>query len=321
MSDAKPNIVHVIAPARLHLGFIDLNGSLGRRFGSIGLSINAPFTELKIKRTQKNSVLGKDSERALKILQTTEVHHADNQAYQIEIKEAIPAHAGLGSGTQLAFAIRAGILRLSKKENTFKTLPQETDRGERSGIGMTSFREGGFIVDGGRGNTDKAPPTIVRLAFPESWRIILVLDPKRLGVHGEIEKNAFRTLPPYSETTAGHLSRLTLMKLLPSIVEHDLVNFGLGLSEIQSIVGEYFSPVQGGTPWSSPAVGKIIKKIGELGGTGLGQSSWGPTGFAFVSNDAEAEHLYSSVKEEAKSLDLELKIVKGRNSGATVEFQ
>ena len=30
----------VRAPARLHLGFIDLDGSMGRRFGSVGLTLN-----------------------------------------------------------------------------------------------------------------------------------------------------------------------------------------------------------------------------------------------------------------------------------------
>ncbi len=28
----------MFAPARLHLGFLDLNGGLGRRFGSLGLA-------------------------------------------------------------------------------------------------------------------------------------------------------------------------------------------------------------------------------------------------------------------------------------------
>ena len=66
---------------------------------------------------------------------------------------------------------------------------------------------------------------------------------------------------------------------------------------------------------------KMVKKLGELGGTGLGQTSWGPTGFVFVANDAEAEDLYSSTKEEARSLGLEMKIVRGRNTGATVDIR
>ncbi len=32
----------VKTPARLHLGMLDLNGELGRRFGSIGVAISRP---------------------------------------------------------------------------------------------------------------------------------------------------------------------------------------------------------------------------------------------------------------------------------------
>ena len=32
--------VDVSAPARLHLGFLDLGGGLGRRFGSLGVAID-----------------------------------------------------------------------------------------------------------------------------------------------------------------------------------------------------------------------------------------------------------------------------------------
>ena len=37
---AHPGAVRVVAPARLHLGFLDLNGGLGRMFGSIGLAVD-----------------------------------------------------------------------------------------------------------------------------------------------------------------------------------------------------------------------------------------------------------------------------------------
>ena len=40
MNDASPaQCVEVFAPARLHLGFLDLQGGLGRSYGSIGLAI------------------------------------------------------------------------------------------------------------------------------------------------------------------------------------------------------------------------------------------------------------------------------------------
>lgn len=59
--------------------------------------------------------------------------------------------------------------------------------------------------------------------------------------------------------------------------------------------------------------------MGAAGATGLGQSSWGPTGFAFVESQQAAERLYHSLVEEAKSDGLEIIIARGRNAGATIE--
>ena len=40
--------VRVTAPARLHLGFLDLAGGLGRRFGSLGLTLGGLETEVSV---------------------------------------------------------------------------------------------------------------------------------------------------------------------------------------------------------------------------------------------------------------------------------
>ena len=45
--------VRVEAPARLHFGFLDLHGGLGRRFGSIGLAIDAPSLALTARRAAR----------------------------------------------------------------------------------------------------------------------------------------------------------------------------------------------------------------------------------------------------------------------------
>ena len=50
---SQPCAVTVTVPARLHLGFLDLNGGLGRRFGGIGLAIGGLGTRLTIERAGK----------------------------------------------------------------------------------------------------------------------------------------------------------------------------------------------------------------------------------------------------------------------------
>src|SRR6185369_11282106 len=56
--------VTVAVGARLHLGFLDLNGGLGRRFGSLGMALDAPETIVELSRDSTDSAEGPQAERA-----------------------------------------------------------------------------------------------------------------------------------------------------------------------------------------------------------------------------------------------------------------
>lgn len=310
----------VTAPARLHLGFMDLNGGLGRRYGSLGLAISGPATELRISPAAEFAATGPEQDRALRLLQRLSATLGLSGRYRADVVRAIPPHAGLGSGTQLALAIGAALIRLEGLDAGPRLLGELVERGARSAIGMAAFEDGGFIVDGGRTPKGHAPPVIARAAFPENWRVLLILDRNAQGVHGDRENQAFAALPEFPDAAAGHLCRLMLMQVLPALHEHDLPSFGAALTEIQQIVGGHFAAAQGGNPWSSPAVGRLAQAFQRAGAVGIGQSSWGPTGFAFVESDAAAARLYSTFVEEATAQGLEILIVGGRNRGATIEL-
>ncbi len=309
----------MVAPARLHLGFLDLSGSLGRRFGSIGLAIDRPVTELVLSRSRSFKAEGPDRLRSLETLRRVAAVYSPGTAYQINISSAIPSHAGLGSGTQLALAVGAALIALEGLEPGASELGELLDRGARSAIGMAAFESGGFIVDGGRGAKDQAPPILMRADFPEAWRIMLILDPRAVGVHGEAEAKAFAALPPLSDAAAAHVCRLVLMQLVPGLMETDIAAFGAAISEIQLIVGGHFASAQGGSPWTSPAVGRIARNLKDGGAFGIGQSSWGPTGFAFTASQENAERLYDFLIEAARAEGLEILIGRGRNRAASVE--
>jgi beta-ribofuranosylaminobenzene 5'-phosphate synthase len=63
------------------------------------------------------------------------------------------------------------------------------------------------------------------------------------------------------------------------------VGFGEALTEIQRILGNYFSEVQGGVFYSNEAV-ELLEK---LGAKGVGQSSWGPAAYGLYPTHREAE--------------------------------
>ncbi len=56
--------VRVTAAARLHLGFLDFNGDLGRRFGSIGLAIDAFETCVQLREASRFEAVGESANEA-----------------------------------------------------------------------------------------------------------------------------------------------------------------------------------------------------------------------------------------------------------------
>ncbi|HEX3496560.1 MAG TPA: beta-ribofuranosylaminobenzene 5'-phosphate synthase family protein [Methylocella sp.] len=311
--------VTVAAAARLHLGFLDMNGGLGRRFGGLGLAIDRPATRLTLRRARTLAVEGLEAERAARHLALLARRLGLTQAYSLTIHEAIPAHAGLGSGTQLALGIAAALRRL-------EGLPADEPgdalllrRGARSGIGLGLFQRGGLVVDGGRGARTAAPPVVARMDFPLQWRVIVVLDPRTEGMYGRDEQAAFARLADFDAASAAEICRLVLIKALPALVEHDIVSFGDAIARLQEIAGDYFAPAQGGAPYASAAVGQVMEDLRRHGARGTGQSSWGPTGFAFAPSAKEARCWYDLTQEKAAGWGLEVAICKGVNHGALIE--
>jgi beta-RFAP synthase len=314
-----PTRVSVAAAARLHLGFLDMNGALGRKFGGLGLSIDAPATRLTLEHAEATSVFGADPERAAALLERAVAAHAPGGRYRLVVEEAIPPHSGLGSGTQLALAIAAALRRLEDLPQDVEADAELLQRGARSGLGAGLFSRGGLVVDGGRGAATRTPPVVARLPFPPDWRILLVCDPGSVGLHGAEERKAFAELPAFSEADAGRLCRLVLMQALPAASEVDFAGFGAAITEIQAIVGDYFAPAQGGRRFTSAAVERLLAGLAEAGATGVGQTSWGPTGFAFAPSEEAAQRLAARARDMSAARGLTIAVVAGLDKGAKID--
>lgn len=307
--------IRIQAPARLHLGFLDLNGGLGRRFGSIGLALEAPATCLRLETSHGLSANGVEAQRALRYARRLADELGLQPRGHIQVEHAIPDHIGLGSGTQLALAVGVGLASLHRQELTARDIAAVTERGARSGIGIGSFEHGGFVLDGGRGQETDTPPLLVRAEFPDQWRAVLVLDSRGQGLHGQQEMAAFQTLPEFPAADSAHLCRLVLMRMLPALAEQNLVAFGAAITELQQRLGDHFAPAQGGR-FTSPAVGEALRWLESRGATGIGQSSWGPTGFCFVDNEAQADALACEARVRfANRPELQFRVAKARNGG------
>jgi beta-ribofuranosylaminobenzene 5'-phosphate synthase len=285
--------VYVKTPARLHFGLIDLNGDLGRVFGGLGVGIDRPSVVLEAQPAEKLAVTGERTERvkalAKRFLETYGVKRGAN----INVKRVIPEHSGLGSGTQLALAVATALSKLFNVKASTQALAEAMGRGQRTSVGTTIFAQGGFVVDGGK-SKNGFPTTILRQPFPQDWVFVVAVPNVKKGLAKKEETAAFEALTPMTAEEAGRMCRLTMMKLLPSLVERDIKGFGEALTEIQTVIGDYFAKAQGGT-YSSTAAAEGIALLQKLGAYGAGQSSWGPAFYGLTLKE-QAEKIKAKVQ-------------------------
>lgn len=315
------------APARLHLGFLDPGGSLGRRFGSVGLVIDGLDTVVELALADADDFTtfpgglvalarARDHLRALR--HATGCEHP----LALRLRGAPRMHAGLGSGTQLALALARAFCTLFALDRSSSSLAALLGRGARSGVGIAGFDRGGLLVDGGP-RADAAPADLLaHVDVPTAWRAILVLDPRAQGLSGAAEKAALARLEPLPREAAAEICHEVLMRILPGAAGAEFAPFAAGLGRMQQVLGAHFAPVQSGRRFASPAVGRLLQWIGEHAQAGIGQSSWGPAGYAFLASELEARQLLAAAIE-ARAVDpaLELLVVRARNQGAAIHAE
>jgi len=314
------------APGRLHLGFLDPSASLGRRFGSIGVVIEGFETEVELSAAVADRVTADTPEgdaqmdRASAYLRTLRARSGRLDTLHLRLRRVLPAHGGFGSGTQLALAIARAFTQWHRIDVNTPTLAHWLGRGQRSGIGIHGFDLGGLLVDGGPAADGRPAPLLSRIALPQAWRIVVVQDDRERGLAGSDEKGALAVLDAMPAAHAAEICHEVLMRVLPGAASSEFDVFALGVSRVQQVLGEYFAPVQNGRAYTSAAVGRLMDWVGKsVHRAAIGQSSWGPTGFAIVESQAHAEALESAARAAGLvESGLVLRIVEPRNRGAEV---
>ena len=288
----------VEAPARLHFGLLDLRGGMGRRFGGIGAPAPAVSVRVIVSPASEVVAEGHEAERGADFARRFLASHRISGGARIVVERSIPAHAGLGSGTQLGLSIARALAELYRVAATPEDLARAVGRAKRSAVGTWTFAGGGFVVEGGRrlGHDDDVGPLLARQPLPSSWRCVLAVPDSAPGVSGAMEAQAFAELPVPDERDVERVSHLVLMGMLPSVIEGDLETFGAALSEVQEINGRWFSHAQGGMFAPGPSA-EIIRVMRDSGAPGVGQSSWGPSVYAIVDGDDAAASLSKRIRD------------------------
>ena len=294
-------MIEVRTCARLHLGLLDNNGEMGRLYGSIGVAVNQPKLVLKAGKSDTLRVEGPDCTKAAAYARRFMRHFNFPAGAFLNLVSTIPAHVGLGSGTQLAMAVGTALANLEGRRLSIREIASVLGRGAHSGIGISTFRYGGFVLDGGhrirsmeasppRTVRNGIPPLLFQHAVPRNWFFIIVIPAINPGLSGKKEANAFLKLPRAPSWLVEKISRVLLMQMLPALVERDISNFGQALTRIQYMVGECFSSIQGGR-FASPISEKMVDFMLSRGAAGIGQSSWGPTVYGLIEGKTRAQAL------------------------------
>jgi beta-RFAP synthase len=277
---------------------LDLRGDLGRKFGGLGAALTDPRVVVEARPARTVRASGPDAKRAEEFAHKVLRHHGLGDGAEIRVERTIPAHVGLGSGTQLALAVARALASLYSLPTRAPALALAVGRAKRSAVGTWVFERGGFVLEGGHRNEDAAvPPLLFQHPIPLDWRCVLAIPDVPRGLSGPAEARAFRTLTPPSTQSVGRIARLTLVSALPALIEGDLETFGDAITEIQRRVGDAFKEAQGGR-FAHPTVARVIHALERAGGHGVGQSSWGPAAFAFAADADAAARLETVARAE-----------------------
>ena len=306
---AEKKSITIRTPSRLHLGLIDMNGSIGRVDGGTGITLDNPGFEIEFSKSDAFSINAPDQEVTHKIstlISRLYGNETEQPSVEITVHTSIPFHAGLGSGTQLALALVSGISCLNGETFDTESLIRKTGRGGTSGIGVRAFADGGLIVDAGhrfgKGKVKcsftpsaasqgvKPAPIIGRYDFPKDWKIVLAIPDGLSGSQGESEKEIFKRCCPVPLDEVQALSHLVMMKLIPSVIEHDLDEFGAAINGFS----EYgFKRCE--LDLQPPVVRGIMEAMRESGAAGAGMSSFGPVVYGIT--DTNGRGIQSAAEE------------------------
>lgn len=289
-------VIQITAPSRLHFGMFSFGRADVRQFGGVGVMIEAPALELQISPAERFEAAGPAHQRVRAFAEQA-ARAADWIAPEIpcriEVKQAPPAHIGLGSGTQMGLAVAMGLNAFFHGPwRTAQEFARAAGRGRRSAIGLYGAMSGGLLMEAGKFADEEISPLVSRIELPAKWRFVLCWPRGEAGLSGEAELQAFQRLPATQLAATEALCREALLELAPAAIEGDFQRFGESLFRYGRLAGECFAAEQGG-PYANERISQLVADLRREGASGVGQSSWGPLAFALTPDEVQAQALVS----------------------------
>lgn len=332
-SDDSTEVAHseveVVTPGRLHFGMLSFGQPLGRSFGGLGAMVAGCGITVRMKRATTFSAASHVGKRAIGVAQRcADAWGLDEQSCcSIEVLDIPRQHIGLGTGTQLALAIAAGMQRLyvdgsgdvkqSMSADDAAALAQAAGRGLRSSVGVYGFGAGGIILESGKLQGEVTAPLVSRVAVPEAWRVVLFVQREAEGLHGDAERTAFAGLELVPIELTAELTRLAVMEVLPATLSGRFIDFASAITAYGKLAGKPFERASSRLPYAG-ATARLFEWLDLEGIQGYAQSSWGPAVVALCESCVEADSLVSAAKAAGITEQHEIRIAAFDNRGAIV---
>ena len=309
--------VVVTAPARLHFGMLDPAGLGSRRFGGCGVAVESPRVVVDVRARVGEEVVarGSQAERAATFARRACTVFGYRGGVELDVREAIPPHVGLGSGTKLGLAVARGVAELAGISARPEELADASGRGARSSVGSWTFAAPGLVVEAGVRDRDSISPLVVRHPMPARWRCVLAMPLGVEGLSGNAEERFFSLLHEERTAIEPRVSRLVLTALLPGLVTEAIDEFGAALGEVQREIGSMFAARQGGM--FHPRAAPVVEALLALGVGAVGQSSWGPSVYGIVDSPERAADVADRLRA-AVDADTDVRVVDFDRRGAWV---
>ncbi|GIX04435.1 MAG: beta-ribofuranosylaminobenzene 5'-phosphate synthase [Planctomycetaceae bacterium] len=295
--------VVVSTGARIHAGLLVEPAG---QFRSVGWMIDQPGFLLEVQRQPQGDdalACGGWTGRLRELLAQYRQRRS-LPAVRVQLRQEIPPHVGLGSGTQLTMAVGAALSQLQCEPLDLCAWAKGCQRARRSNVGMIGFLQGGCVL------LDE------QASLPENWRFVLLRPRREQGLHGTREQAAFAQMAAMPQTLRSELSRLVQYEMSGALRDRDAWRFGAALQQFNTLVGAYFAPWQGGL-FADRRLSALAAS-GAWGGCGMAQSSWGPSVIIVAADEDHAQTILQQAHRHPISEEYTVQCVRGLNHGATV---
>jgi beta-ribofuranosylaminobenzene 5'-phosphate synthase len=286
---------------RLHFSLIDLARNGFRKYGGIGMCINALPIDLTFEASTRSDLSllihgGYLADETLKLKNRLDKAQLKlNLPFGVKLIDCkgIQRHLGLGAGTRVALSCIEALLNANNIYAEEELIKEHSGRGGASRVGLHSYFHGGLSLDIGRiRNHDGFKSSDIQDGeFPLpitvcsnntlKWPIVLVIPKLAIPISIERENEFFNATTPLDDQTVHEAAYTALFGIFGSAASEDYKTFCDAINHMQSLAWKKAETAIHGENFVSQ-----VRHIYEKFGAASIVSSLGPT-IACFSNDHE----------------------------------